>query len=261
MYGHENDDVIWRIEVRNNGLADLQDLAFSDTMQPGNFEIDYICDTEGDATSAATGGGTGNCQAVAGVTQLLDVTLPSFSAAARRRTSLRRPAAAASTISSAASPTPARIAATRSSTSSGAARSRRRRAASPRPRPDSTAQDDALLSTLAVANTLDVDVDLTGTNTAQPMGSKGTVTIRISNNTGGTIKGGIDGIELRNVLPAEYVIDTTFDPTVSMAPAYGNSYPGMLDTIRVDQPAAEHLPADARTTRRCRSATPRSNSR
>jgi len=73
VYGHENDDVIWRIEVRNNGLADLQDFKFSDTIVPGNFEIDYVCDSEGDATSVASGGGAGNCQAVPGVTQLFDI--------------------------------------------------------------------------------------------------------------------------------------------------------------------------------------------
>ena len=73
MYGHENDDAIWRIEVRNNGNADLQDLRFDDSMQPGNFEIDYICDNEGDATSAGSGGGTGGCVSTGGVTNLNNV--------------------------------------------------------------------------------------------------------------------------------------------------------------------------------------------
>ena len=47
IYGHENDDAIWRIEVINNGTAPLQDLRFDDSMQPGNFLINYICDDEG----------------------------------------------------------------------------------------------------------------------------------------------------------------------------------------------------------------------
>ncbi len=64
VYGHENDDAIWRIEVINTGTSDLQDLRFDDSMQPGNFEIDYICDDEGDATSAGNGGGTGSCVSV-----------------------------------------------------------------------------------------------------------------------------------------------------------------------------------------------------
>ena len=66
VYGHENDDAIWRIEVQNNGTADLQDLSFDERMQPGNFLIDYICDDEGDANSAGNGGGTGGCVSVGG---------------------------------------------------------------------------------------------------------------------------------------------------------------------------------------------------
>ena len=67
IYGHENDDAIWRIEVRNNGDADLQDFRFDDQMDPGNFLIDYICDNEGDANSVATGGGAGGCSAMTAV--------------------------------------------------------------------------------------------------------------------------------------------------------------------------------------------------
>ena len=106
----------------------------------------------------------------------------------------------------------------------------------------STAGDTALLNTQAVANSLDVDVDLTGTNTGQPMGGRGTVTITVTNTTGGTIKGGAAGIRLRDVLPAEYVIDPTFAPTVNMAPAYGNAYPGMIDTLEWTNPVAGTFP-------------------
>ncbi|MDH4056039.1 MAG: hypothetical protein OEV58_11735, partial [Gammaproteobacteria bacterium] len=75
VYGHENDDAIWRIEVINNGTADLQDLRFSDAMQPGNFEIDYICDSEGDATSAGNGGGIGGCVAAPDETDLPNINV------------------------------------------------------------------------------------------------------------------------------------------------------------------------------------------
>ena len=242
IYGHENDDVIWRIEVRNNGLADLQDLRFSDTIQPGNFEIDYVCESEAEATSVATGGGAGNCGAVGGVTELLDLSVadlfgggptPYIAAPAGGSGFYylvgRITDSCTNRVNSVydvewgcdVEPPPGGIAAT----SSGL-----------------TAQDDALLSTLAVANALDVDIALTGTNAAQPMGSKGTVTVTISNNTGGTIKGGVNGLKLRDLLPAEYVIDPTFDPTVQMAPAYGNAYPGMLDTIEWTNPQPDTFP-------------------
>jgi len=243
MYGHENDDAIWRIEVRNNGQADLQDFIFSDTMQPGNFEIDYICDNEADATSAASGGGAGSCQATPGVTQLTDVSVESlFGGGASPY--IAAPAGSSGfyylvgrITDSCTNYTntvydvewgcevqapPGGIAATSNGLT--------------------VAPDVALLSTLAVANALDVNVALTGTNTSQPMGSKGTVTITISNNTGGTIKGGATGLRLRDALPAEYVIDPTFDPTVQMAPAYGNNYEGMLDTIQWTNPQPNTYP-------------------
>jgi hypothetical protein len=233
MYGHENDDAIWRIEVRNNGQANLQDFIFSDTMQPGNFEIDYICDSEGDATSAASGGGVGNCQAAPNATQLTDVSVEALFGGGAT------PYIAAPAGNSGFYYLVGRI--TDSCTNQtntvydvewgcevqappgGIAATSAGLIAAP---------DVALLSTLAEANSLDVNVALTGTNTSQPMGSNGTVTITISNNTGGTIKGGATGLRLRDVLPAEYVIDSTFDPTVQMVPAYGNNYEGMLDTIQ-----------------------------
>ena len=242
VYGHENDDVIWRIEVVNNGEADLQDFRFDDVMDPGNYVIDYICDSEADANSAATNNGTGDCQATGGVTTLNDVSVAAlFGGGANPY--IVAPAGGngfyylvgrvtdscsnhTNTVSDVQWGCQVEAPPGGISQTSGLL----------------TAGDDALLSTLSLANTLDVAVALTGTNTSQPMGGKGTVTITISNNTGGTIIGGAGGFRLRNVLPAEYVVDPTFDPVVSMAPAYGNDYPGMLDTISWDNPVAGTYP-------------------
>ncbi|MBT8077222.1 MAG: hypothetical protein KJO31_01540, partial [Gammaproteobacteria bacterium] len=235
VYGHENDDVIWRIEVQNSGLADLQDLKFTDIIDPGNFVIDYVCANEADADSVASGGAAGGCVAYPAVTSLPDLAVadlfggaPPYIAAPAGGSGFffivgRVTDSCSNRVNSVsgvewgceAQAPPGGI----GTTSTGA-----------------STQDDALMSTLAVANTLDVDVALTGTNTAQPMGGKGTVTITITNNTGGTIKGGATGIRIQNLLPEDYVIDTTFDPTVAMTPAYGNTYPGMLDTIEWTNP-------------------------
>jgi uncharacterized repeat protein (TIGR01451 family) len=211
-------------------------------MDPGNYEIDWVCETEAEADSVAAGGGSGNCQAVGGTTELLDLTVadlfgggpgPYIAAPANgsgfyylvgrvtdscvNRTNSVYDVEWGCEIEA----PPGGIAAT----SFGL-----------------TAQDTGLLSTQAIANTLTVDVALTGTNTAQPMGSKGTVTITISNFTGGTIKGGVNGLRLRDVLPEDYVIDPTFDPTADMAPAYGNDYPGMLDEIEWTNPQPNTYP-------------------
>ncbi len=88
-----------------------------------------------------------------------------------------------------------------------------------------------MLSTLSVEGNVAIDVFMTGTNTSQPMGTKGRVRIQVRNLSGGTIKGGVDGIEMHNVLPPEYVVDPTFDPIAQVTTAYGNDYPGMLDTV------------------------------
>ncbi len=242
VYGHENDDAIWRIEVINNGTTDLQDLRFDDSMQPGNFEIDYICDDEGDATSAGSGGGIGGCVPTGGVTDLNDVDVAQlfggganpyivapvggsgfYYLVGRITDSCTNRTNSVLDVEwgCQAQPPAGGIAAT----SLGL-----------------TAQDDALLSTQSLENGVAIDVFMTGTNTSQPMGAKGRIRIQIRNQSGGTIKGGINGIEIDHVLPAEYVVDPTFDPVASVSPAYGNSYPGMLDTVEWINPVPGTYP-------------------
>ncbi|MDH3641153.1 MAG: DUF11 domain-containing protein, partial [Gammaproteobacteria bacterium] len=242
VYGHENDDAIWRIEVRNNGLADLQDLRFDESMAPGNFTISHVCDNEADADSVATGGAAGGCVALGGVTDVLNFSVeqafgggpgPYIAAPAGgsgfyyfvgtlTNSCLNR----TNTILDVewgcqVEAPPGGIAATSAGLIAG---------------------DTAELSTLAVANNLDVDVFLTGTNESQPMGAKGTVRIRIRNFTGGTIKGGVGGLRIRDLLPPQYVIDPTYTPTIAVSPAYGNSYPGMLDEVTWTNPQPNTFP-------------------
>jgi hypothetical protein len=98
------------------------------------------------------------------------------------------------------------------------------------------AGDSAVLNTLSDTN-LQVDMFLEGANRSQPMGTKGTISIRLRNRTGGTIYGDAGGIILDNiVLPPEYVVDPTFDPVISLTPAYGTAYPGMVDTVTWTNP-------------------------
>ena len=80
---------------------------------------------------------------------------------------------------------------------------------------------------------------MTGSNTGQPLGSKGLVTVVINNQTGGTI----DNVQLQNIVPNGYVLDETFgsqtaptdcDCTFIFDPAYGppgSTYPGFIDTV------------------------------
>jgi uncharacterized repeat protein (TIGR01451 family)/fimbrial isopeptide formation D2 family protein len=259
VYGNDNDDVIWRIRVTNNGDADLQDLLLDDVMETGNIDINFICPTEALAeTVAITNDGSTSttppgCIKVTGLgnnftnfdvdnpfgyidsPDLVDVlqstpgdiflvgkipvSSPGIGACSAPRTN---------TVSDiqwgCQADTPPDGPGGIDRTSTGF------------PLADVT----ATLSTESVnsGNNLDIDVNITGTGTNPIAGTKGRVRITITNNTGGTIKGvhanidgiDIDGIRLRDILPTEYVVDRTFTPIVVMDPAYG-SYPGMIDNI------------------------------
>lgn len=248
VYGNVNDDIIWRIRVRNNGDADLQDLRFDDVMGNGNLQVNYICPTFSAASQiAVTNNGSGSapgCVAANNTINNFDVDNPFGNPGSDSpdRVDVRQsqnayiylvgkmlPAPGGScsnntvnTVSDiqwgcqADSPAGG-ILATSGGSSPGSDTAR-------------------LYSRYGEQNPLTVIRQLTGTNTSQPVGSKGTMTIILRNNSGGSIK----NIELTDVLPPEYVVDPTFTPTVTMDPAYGN-YPGMIDNITWDNPAADPL--------------------
>lgn len=246
VYGNINDDVIWRIQVSNAGLAGLQDMRFDDVMLPGNMLINYACPTEAAASAiaAANGAGPGASGCVASsntissfivnnpfgtpgndVPDLVDVPPSSFtqiylvgkisSSCASSKTNtvsnlqwgcqVNAPAGGITTTSTGVTP----------------------------------ANSVATLSTLVGAPPagLTVQRQLQGINTAQPVGSKGTMTVTITNNSGGSIK----NIKLRDVLPLEYVVDSTFAPTVAVSGGYGN-YPGRTNTITWTNPVAGTFP-------------------
>ena len=245
VYGNINDDVIWRIEVRNSGLAAMQDLKFNDLMTNGNFNISYACPTEAAATSVANNngvdpGGTGCVLATNTINNFLVddpfgnpgndepgayVDAPASGSAyvylvGKITTSCN--ANTTNTVSGVewgceVDAPDGGI--TQTSTGAGAGTA------------------TTTLSSRAVTGGLTVTQSLTGTNTGQPVGSKGRVRITITNNTGGTVK----NIKLRDVLPVDYVVDPTFTPTVSMNAAYGN-YAGMTDRITWTNPVAGTFP-------------------
>jgi large repetitive protein len=258
VHGNNDDDVIWRIEVRNTGLAGLQDLRFDDLMQgTPNIAINYACPSEADATAVATNNGVapGGSACVAASNTINDfiVTSPfgqgGTSNFASPFTGLNGFEVDVNAQSSAFIYLVGKIVADGSclgppstntvndvqwgctieppaggiaTTSTGV-----------------TPTGTATLTTRFgdQSATLTVNRALTGTNTSQPVGTKGTMTITITNNTGGTVK----GIKLKDVLPPEYVVDPTFAPTVTMNPAFG-SYPGMTNTITWTNPVAGTFP-------------------
>ena len=53
VFGHRDDNIIWRVEVANPGQADLQNLLLDDDITPDNFDIEYICNSDNSAQDAA----------------------------------------------------------------------------------------------------------------------------------------------------------------------------------------------------------------
>lgn len=241
VYGNTNDDIIWRIEIGNGGLAAMQDLKFNDLMTAGNMSVDYACPTEGAALAVANNngadpGGTGCVAASNSITNFAvedpfgEPGIPADVAPG----GITRIYLAGKVTSSCNNQTNTvsnvewgcvvnNPAGGITNTSTGA----------------SPGSASSTLSTLVTNNGLQIQRQITGTNTGQPVGAKGTVTITITNNSGGTVK----NIQLNDVLPTGptyYVVDSTFTPTIAVTPAYG-AYAGMTDTITWTNPNGDPL--------------------
>lgn len=247
VYGNINDDVIWRIQIQNTGLAAMQDVRLDDLMQNGNFQINYACPTEIAATAITTANGVGpgsqGCIAASNTVNAFVVNNP-FGTPGNDVPDLVDAPASGSAYIYLVGKITSSCATSKNNTASnlqwgctgeGAAGGITTTSTGVTP-PAST----ATLSTLVgnpTAGQLAVTRQLRGINTAQPVGSKGTMTITITNNTGGTIK----NIKLRDVLPLEYVVDSTYTPTVTVGGGYG-AYPGRTDRITWTNPVAGTFP-------------------
>ncbi len=237
VYGNNNDDVVWRIRIDNGGLAGLQDLRFDDLMQSGSMAISHACPTEAAANTIANNNGSGSatgCVAAGNSINDFIVSDPfgdmavSFDGhevdvVAGGSTSIYLVGKISSSGSCETSKTNTvddvqwgceaqAPAGGITQTSTGIV-------------PTDTAtfysryNDDHPLLT--------VNRQLTGVNTSQPVGSRGMMTIIIQNNSGGSV----ENIHLADVLPIEYVVDATFTPELDVTPAYGATYPGLVDTL------------------------------
>lgn len=244
VYGNINDDVIWRIQVANSGLADLQDLRFDDLMQNGNFQINFACPTEGEASSIAAADGAGpvgNCINSSNTINNFGVDDPFGNPANDEPGAYVDVPDGGSTYiylvgkitnSCTANRTntvddvqwgcevdPGDGGITQTSTNS------------------SPGSSTTTLSSLVNNNGLQITRALTGLITNQPVGSRGLMTLTIRNNSGGSVK----NLDLTNTLPVEYVVDSSFTPTLTMTYAYG-TYDGRVDTLNWTNPAAPASP-------------------
>lgn len=267
VYGNNNDDVVWQIEVRNTtGLAAMQDVRFDDDMQSGSMLINYACPTEPAALAIANANGVGpgalGCVAVTNTVTGFVVSNPFGNPG---NSILDVPAGGSAFIylvgkiinngSCIASRTNTVSNVQWGCNGEGLAGGIVKASSSAIPTA-ATATITTLITGPTAAN-LQVQRTLTGINGSPRAGTKGTMTITITNNTGGSIK----NIKLRDILPTEYVMDstawgnqtsppyvtrTTGNPAVSVTvtrPAnFSATYPGMIDTLTWTNPVAGTVP-------------------
>ncbi|WP_053549449.1 SdrD B-like domain-containing protein [Desulfuromonas soudanensis] len=265
VYGNNNDDMIWRLRFVNGGRAPLEDLIFDDTMVPGNMQINYVCTTAAAATAVANanGAGPGACYATYrdkdGVIRPVNNSIQDFAvddpfgnpANDEPSTFIDAPAnngttsiylvgkltadascsvTRTNTLSNIEwgcevdSPPDGGISQTSSGATGGFATTN-------------------LIGRYGVVNAaLTVNRRLTGTNTGQPVGTRGTMTITTTNNTGGSVKfTDTLAYHLKDTLPVEYVVDPTYVPTINVTSPYG-AYNGRVDTLAWTNPAPGTFP-------------------
>ncbi len=250
VFGGTDDIVIWQVDVANSGVtssADLEDLLVNDTVAPGlNFTLQFVCPTEADADARAVALETLVAPADACIPYLpvLDVDDP-FGNPGNDQPGTFIDAAAGSsafvyyvgTIQNLCtnennnvdiqwgcesnSPPAGGI----NADGSGGALSAGLAAGDD--------DDSAFLSTTVDPNGVLVTQTFTGTNTAQPVGTKGILTITVTNNSGGTVR----DLILTDTLPTDYELDlTSLNPPNTpfvVNPAFG-VYPGIADTFAVN---------------------------
>ncbi|MEA3362625.1 MAG: hypothetical protein U9Q61_05080, partial [Thermodesulfobacteriota bacterium] len=251
VYGNNNDDVVWRIQIDNPSLAGLQDLRFDDLMDAGSMVVNYACPTEAAANTIAANNGIGpatDCTAVNISNNINDfiVTDPFGDMALSYYNQEVDVVAGGSTS----------IYLVGKITNSGSCETSKINTVDDvqwgceeqvPASPGGISQTTTGLTPTDSATfysrynddhpLLTVERQLTGVNTSQPVGSRGMMTIIIHNNSGGSVK----NIQLDNVLPVEYVVDATFTPELDVTPAYGATYPGLVDTLDWTNPEGDPL--------------------
>jgi|GEM_PF-782831 len=258
--GHVDDGVIWRVEVQNTGLAGLEDLEMDDFITGGNFDINWICNSETSAANATVftssdGTPTGCLPATAGpfASSVLNLDIDdttdgpaSTSESGFGNPDNDEPAAFVDVAANSASAFIYYVGRIQSACSlnptntanvewgcegdggpGGLFTPASNAGVTPAVNIESIATFNAQVDTTG----LDIQQAVNGINVNQPVGSSGLVTIQITNLTGSTIR----DLVVQDILPSgQYVVDSTFIPTAVVTPAFGNAYDGMIDTISSD---------------------------
>ncbi len=249
VFGGTDDVLVWRVDVQNSGItssADLEDLLVNDTIG-GNFNLRYICPNEAAATAMAAALETAffaSSPAPAPVAPCIDYATanpldvddpfgnpendePGTSIDAEQGESafiyyVGEILAFCQNWSNDAniewgcqnSPAPGGV----NDSTPGVV--------------NSDDSDGAIMSTQVSPSGVSVTQTVTGVNTAQPVGTKGIVTIDIENLSGGTIR----NLVLEDILPEDYQLDPEWfaahplcTDRMTVNTAYGFNYPGRVN--------------------------------
>ncbi|MEJ2107654.1 MAG: hypothetical protein P8X48_10055, partial [Acidiferrobacteraceae bacterium] len=243
VYGHTNDDIIWRIGIQNIGQAGMEDVTFDDLMTSGNMTVSYACPDPGSANDVALNNGTPSagspCVPASNSITTFEVNDPfgnpggdepgayvDVSAGniayvylvGRITSSCSNQTNTVSNLQWGCEvDNPPAGGITTTSTDSGSS---------------TPAAAAATMSTVVDNANLQVTRQITGIS-GGALGTRGFVTLTINNNSGGTVK----DIHLVDTLPANYVVDPTYIPTINPTYAYGATYDGAVDTVTWTNPA------------------------
>jgi large repetitive protein len=259
LFGTNNDDVIWRVRLNNTSLVAMQDLRLDDVMPTDRLRINYACPTEPAAVAVANNNGVApagsscvNVTAnnnnntnfiVSGLFSNPDNTI--FDVAASNVPTdiyfvgkLRNNVACntiltdrnvVSNVSWGCEVDPPAGGITTSPTA------------------------NAQLRTNRLTNNLTITANLTGIATNPRVGSKGLMRLTIRNATSGAVR----NIRLRDILPPEYVVDSTAwgnfnyvrngpasttGVSITVTPGSGGIYSGMVNTLVWTNPQAGTVP-------------------
>lgn len=237
VYGNNNDDIIWRIQIDNDGLAAMQDVRLDDLMAAGNLDINYACPTEAAANAVALNNGVapGGSACITATNTLGNFEIADPFGVNGATTNFANGGVAGGfsrnlngqDIDVQPNSTAAVLFLVGKITADGSCVSGGRTNTVSDAQFGCEADGPAVggidipieVATLRTnhgdtgVNQLDVVRRFTGVNTLgtttvsnQPFGARGLVTLIITNNTGGTVK----DIVLTDLLPVQYVVDPTY---------------------------------------------------
>ncbi|TLM79892.1 DUF11 domain-containing protein [Microbulbifer harenosus] len=260
VFGHNDDDIVWRINVRNTGDARLQDLRIDDLLSRADvMTANYVCPSADAADAVAANNGVlpggSSCVATDATTGLV---LADWDVDAPFGHNDDIPNPYANTVNAVTSGTSGDAIDIRAGQSInlyvvGKIRNNGSCAAgqltntfndvefgcavqSPPGGIDSNQSETARLDTYyglnGGNNALRVERQLTGITGTGPVGMRGLMTITLRNEGRGTVWFDPSmAWHLRDELPDEYVVDPSYAPRIETQNSLYGAYPGRVDTL------------------------------